>query len=184
MGGEYESPFEESVADAARDLGYQVIPQVGVGGFRIDLGVVDPTAVGRFALGIECDGATYHSTPTARDRDRLRQEILEDLGWRIHRIWSWDWIRDRRAEMDRLQEAIKASLGNNGKNRVDPSSQRSDPPEQPTRERELLTIHEIRDSEDAAELPGVQLYERASLYDVYSSYEFHDPGNLGTWSAR
>jgi very-short-patch-repair endonuclease len=177
MGGEYESPFEESVADAVRDLGYQVIPQVGVGGFRIDLGVVNPTALGRFALGIECDGATYHSTPTARDRDRLRQEILEDLGWRIHRIWSWDWVRDRRAEMDRLQEAIKASLANDGGSRSNPGIHRAGPSEQPTRERERLTVHEIRDSEDAAELPWVQLYERANL-TAYSSYEFHDPGNL------
>ena len=128
MGGEYESPFEESVADAVRDLGYQVIPQVGVGGFRIDLGggrTRQPSDAS--LLGIECDGATYHSTPTARDRDRLRQEILEDLGWRIHRIWSWDWVRDRRAEIDRLQEAIKASLGDNGGSRGNPSSHRAGP---------------------------------------------------------
>jgi len=109
MGGEFESPFEESVAAVLRDLGHQAIPQVGVGGFRIDLGIVDPGALGRFLIGIECDGATYHSTPTARDRDRLREEVLRDLGWSLHRIWSWDWVRDRPAEIERLDQAIRAA---------------------------------------------------------------------------
>lgn len=111
MGGDFESPFEESVAAQLADLGHKAIPQVGVGGFRIDLGVVDPGAPGRFLLGIECDGATYHSTPTARDRDRLREEVLKGLGWSLHRIWSWDWVRDRPGEVRRLDEAVRAATG-------------------------------------------------------------------------
>lgn len=108
QGGDFDSPFEKAVAEAVRALGYEVVPQVGAGGFRIDLGVVDPDSPGRFVLGIECDGATYHSTPTARDRDRLRQRVLEGLGWTIHRIWSRDWVRNPRLETDRIRTAIEA----------------------------------------------------------------------------
>jgi restriction endonuclease-like protein/uncharacterized protein DUF3320 len=108
--GDYESPFEEDVAGAIRSLGYSVLPQIGVSSFRVDLGVIDPAEPGRFILGVECDGATYHSSYTARDRDRLRQEILErKMGWRLHRIWSPDWIQRRSVELDRLQAAIEAA---------------------------------------------------------------------------
>lgn len=89
-------------------MGYDVIPQVGCSGFRIDLGIIDPANPGRFILGVECDGATYHSAATARDRDRLRQEILEKkLGWRIHRVWSPDWITKRDTEIRRIKQAIQ-----------------------------------------------------------------------------
>lgn len=118
MGGDFESPFEEAVAETIRGLGYDAVPQVGVGGFRIDLGVVDPAAQGRFVLGVECDGATYHSTPTARDRDRLREEVLRNLGWSIHRIWSWDWVRDRRREVERLDEAIRDAAAESARRRA------------------------------------------------------------------
>jgi very-short-patch-repair endonuclease len=91
-GGDHDSEFEASVCRALRDRGWEVHAQVGCAGFAIDLAVVDPRSPGRYLLGIECDGATYHSSPTARDRDRLRQEVLEDLGWTIHRIWSTDWF--------------------------------------------------------------------------------------------
>jgi very-short-patch-repair endonuclease len=174
MGGEYESPFEESVAEAVRNLGYQAIPQVGVGGFRIDLGVVDPDSPGRFALGIECDGATYHSTPTARDRDRLRQEILEGLNWRIHRIWSWDWVRERHKETERLREAIQHALDSDEEPVVDASTTTATD-EDGTRDREVFEVHEIRGSEDAAELPWASRYERADLSRFRSEYQFHEP---------
>lgn len=90
-GREPDSPFEIMVINALRDHGWVVHPQVGVSGYRIDIGVVNPHEPGRYLLGIECDGATYHSAANARDRDRLRQMILEQLGWKIHRIWSTDW---------------------------------------------------------------------------------------------
>src|SRR5262249_9694120 len=86
LGDGFESPFEETVARAIREAGYHVQPQVGVKGFRIDLGVIDPSRPGEYLLGVECDGAAYHSARSARDRDRLRQEVLEGLGWRLHRI--------------------------------------------------------------------------------------------------
>lgn len=89
-----ESDFEISVKEAIESRGFQVDAQVGFSGFRIDLGVRHPDFPTRYILGIECDGATYHSHRTARERDRLRQEVLTALGWKIHRIWSTDWIRN------------------------------------------------------------------------------------------
>ena len=112
--GEADSPFEEDVAGEIRALGYEVVPQVGCSGFRIDIGVVDPAEPGRFLLGVECDGATYHSAATARDRDRLRQQVLEKLGWRIHRIWSPDWVTKREGEIRRLRQAIEDARYNDG----------------------------------------------------------------------
>ena len=94
-----DSDFEIAVIDAMRDKGFECVPQVGVAGFFIDIAVVDPGNRGRFLLGIECDGATYHSAKSARDRDRLRQSILERLGWRILRIWSTDWFKNPHAEL-------------------------------------------------------------------------------------
>jgi very-short-patch-repair endonuclease len=108
----FDSPFEEAVAQAIRQLGYEVRPQVGMAGFFIDLAVVDPRDEGRYLLGIECDGAAYHSSRYARDRDRLRQFILENRGWRLHRIWSTDWFYKPEREIQKLKSAIEAALVN------------------------------------------------------------------------
>jgi very-short-patch-repair endonuclease len=108
-GGAEESPFEEEVSDLLRRRGYEVHTQVGCEGYRIDLAVLDTVHPGRYLLGIECDGATYHSASSARDRDKLRQRVLEDRGWRLHRIWSPDWWKDRDGEMQRLIAAIEAA---------------------------------------------------------------------------
>lgn len=105
-GGTPDSSFEESVIHALQAHGLRVASQVGVGGFRIDIGIKD-NLTDRYVLGIECDGATYHSSATARDRDRLRQQVLENLGWRIHRIWSTDWIKDPEREMVRLLTVLE-----------------------------------------------------------------------------
>ncbi|MCC5953684.1 MAG: DUF4011 domain-containing protein [Acidimicrobiia bacterium] len=107
---EPESPFEEAVLDVVRSWGHDVVPQVGQAGYRIDLAVRHPNEPGRFVLGIECDGAAYHSSAVARDRDRLRQEVLEGLGWRLHRIWGPSWYRDQPGEERRLQAAIADAL--------------------------------------------------------------------------
>jgi very-short-patch-repair endonuclease len=104
-----ESPFEEEVLDVLRGWGYSVQPQVGVAGFRIDMAVRHPAAPGTYALGIECDGAMYHSSRAARDRDRLREAVLRDLGWRLHRIWGTDWYRNRRDAMARLRAAVETA---------------------------------------------------------------------------
>jgi len=110
-GDQPANDFERSVGDAIKEMGYDVVPQIGVAGFFIDLGVKHPAKAGAFLLGIECDGASYHSSRSARDRDRLRQEILENLGWKIHRIWSTDWFKSRDSEIRRLLDRIKDLLG-------------------------------------------------------------------------
>lgn len=110
-GREPQSDFEKFVAERLNQQGYGVVPQVGVSGYFIDLAVVDPDRPDRYLLGIECDGHTYHSSKTTRDRDRLRQQVLEGLGWRLYRIWSIDWFMNPTAEMDKLIAHLKALAG-------------------------------------------------------------------------
>jgi very-short-patch-repair endonuclease len=100
------SDFEIAVANALTIHGFECVPQIGVAGFFIDLGVRHPEKPGTFILGIECDGASYHSAKSARDRDRLRQMILENLGWSMHRIWSTDWFKDSRREIEKVVEHL------------------------------------------------------------------------------
>ncbi|WP_353507257.1 DUF4011 domain-containing protein [Variovorax sp. J22G40] len=106
-GREPDSPFEVAVIRVLREAGWTVHPQVGCSGYRIDLAVVDPRAPGRYLVGIECDGRAYHSGATARDRDRLRQHVLEGLGWHIHRIWSTDWWMDPQGEVHKLTRLLQ-----------------------------------------------------------------------------
>lgn len=106
---DFDSPFEEAVYEALVQRGWQVHKQVGCSSYRIDLAVVDPAAPGRYLLGVECDGANYHRAKTARDRDKLRESILRDLGWKLHRIWSTDWWTNPEREAAKL-EAVLAGL--------------------------------------------------------------------------
>lgn len=94
-GRDPDSPFEIEVIETIREAGWDAHPQVGCSGYRIDIGVVDQGAAGAYLAGVECDGATYHGMASARDRDRLRQSVLEGLGWTIQRVWSTDWWMDR-----------------------------------------------------------------------------------------
>ena len=105
-GKQPDSDFEISVMNALRLEGFNCIPQVGVAGYFIDLAVQDPGQPGRYLMGIECDGATYHSAKSARDRDRLRQSVLEGLGWNIKRIWSTDWFKNPQAQLKPIIEAL------------------------------------------------------------------------------
>ena len=107
--GGFDSGFEEDVANVLRQRGFEVHSQVGAAGFSIDLAIVDSERRGRYLVGIECDGATYHASPTARDRDRLRQEVLEGLGWCILRIWSTDWFKNRERAIERLIAGIQTA---------------------------------------------------------------------------
>jgi very-short-patch-repair endonuclease len=104
-----DSDFEEQVAAEVVASGYTVHAQVGCAGFFIDLAVVDPNHPGRYVLGIECDGASYHNARSARDRDRLRQNVLEGLGWRIHRIWSTDWFNNPETELRKVLQALQTA---------------------------------------------------------------------------
>ncbi|WP_244184842.1 AAA domain-containing protein [Vibrio hyugaensis] len=104
---EPDSDFEISVMDALARKGFECVPQVGVSGFFIDIAVRDPGMPGRYLMGIECDGATYHSSKSTRDRDRVRQGVLEGLGWNIRRIWSTDWFKHPEAELKPIFEELK-----------------------------------------------------------------------------
>lgn len=108
--GGFDSPFEQAVATALAQRGWQVQPQIGASSFRVDLGIVDPDAPGRYLAGVECDGATYHRSATARDRDKLREQVLRGLGWEIVRVWSTDWWIDPAGTLDRLDARLRAVL--------------------------------------------------------------------------
>lgn len=120
-GGETDSDFEIFVADALRGAGYEVVYQVGVEGFRIDLGIRHESCPVGFIAGIECDGAPYHTGLSVRDRDHIRQTILENLGWNIYRVWSTDWFADPAREtgkllvwLDRVREQVSRELVESG----------------------------------------------------------------------
>jgi very-short-patch-repair endonuclease len=106
----FDSDFEESIAEGLRNKGWTVHTQIGVSKFRIDLGIVHPDYPGKYMAGVECDGATYHSSPSARDRDRVRHNILENLGWKLIRIWSTDYWIDPVRTIDIANERLKKLL--------------------------------------------------------------------------
>ena len=160
--GDAESPFEEEVLRSLRAMGHDVTPQVGVAGYRIDIGVRHPSEPGRFLLGVECDGAAYHSSKDARSRDRLRQQVLEGLGWRIHRIWSTAWYADRAGEEQRLAAEIDHALHADG---------RATPPRR-TEEAPTDVAFEV-DSRDFDAMPDwVHNYTEPELARVASGTEF------------
>ena len=113
-GRDTESPFEEEVARQLRSWGYDVVPQVGQGGYRIDLAVRDTRTPGGYLLGVECDGFAYHSSKAARDRDRLRHEQLVAQGWAIHNIWSTAWYYDHDRAINALREAVNSAQHRSG----------------------------------------------------------------------
>jgi len=99
---EAQSDFEIAVMEALRDRGFECVARVGIAGFFIDVAVLDPGNQDRYLMGIECDGPTYHCAKSTRDRDRLRQTILERLGWNIRRIWSPDWFKNPHGELESI----------------------------------------------------------------------------------
>ncbi|PIQ96863.1 MAG: hypothetical protein COV67_07260, partial [Nitrospinae bacterium CG11_big_fil_rev_8_21_14_0_20_56_8] len=107
---EPDSDFEVFVINQLHAMGVEPVPQVGVAGYRIDIGIKHPAWPHGFIMGVECDGATYHSSRSARDRDRLREEVLGNLGWHLHRIWSTDWFNDPAREAERLRQAVENRL--------------------------------------------------------------------------
>ncbi|WNZ30109.1 MAG: DUF4011 domain-containing protein [Candidatus Bathyarchaeota archaeon] len=106
-GIEFDSDFEEAVYDALKNENFELSTQIGCSGYRIDLGIKNPEKPGEYILGIECDGTQYHSSRFARDRDKIRQNVLEKLGWNIHRIWSEDWLKNREFEIQRIKTKVE-----------------------------------------------------------------------------
>ena len=108
--GGFDSPFEQAVAEQLERRGWMIVPQVGISGFRIDLGIRHPDLAGAYLAGVECDGASYHSAATARDRDKVREQVLKGLGWNILRVWSTDWWFDVQGCADRLHAELESLL--------------------------------------------------------------------------
>tara|TARA_R110001592_G_scaffold260282_1_gene524769 strand:+ start:94311 stop:100136 length:5826 start_codon:yes stop_codon:yes gene_type:complete len=107
---QFDSDFEQAVAWALRDKGWKVQTQIGVSKFRVDLGVTHPDHPGVYLAGVECDGATYHGSPSARDRDRVRHGILENLGWRLVRLWSTDYFQDPEEAIAKIDRRLNEIL--------------------------------------------------------------------------
>lgn len=110
--GEETNDFEDSVRRELELRGFRVDAQIGVGSFKIDLAVRDPKNPTGYAIGIECDGASYHSSRSARDRDILRQEILLGMGWKLCRVWSTDWFRNKEMATNILVESVNRAISN------------------------------------------------------------------------
>ena len=174
-----EAPFEEAVHRALTARGYLVRPQIGSQGFFIDLAVVDPAQPGRYVLGIECDGAMYHSARSARDRDRLRQQVLENVGWRLHRIWSTDWLRDPARETERAVQAIEEAR------RLAALDEADEPEEAPLPAADAPTGIEREDAA-AGQAALAEAYQVAQLPAAISQLELHQHpmGRLATWVAQ
>lgn len=178
MLSETESPFEREVLRELSQRGLSVVPQVGVCGYRIDLGVLDAESPGRFVCGVECDGAAYHSSQTARDRDRLRQQVLEGRGWDIHRVWSTDWFKDRNGQIERLVNLIEQS-SQNAKKEYEEDRRRREQAKDETDKHIRSFLGELVDGEvdnvfkniekKAYARPGAEPYQFADDTPVYAS---------------
>lgn len=156
-GEEPSNPLEEDILSELRRMGYDAVLDVGPSSFKVDIGVQDPNNPERFILGILLDGENYRSAYTARDRDRLRQQILEGLGWRIHRIWSPDWVQRRETEVRRLKSAIERALKPHGR---PPPNRPANPPSitQPKRSVQVKVVEA-----SGSNLPGVETYRPTRL---------------------
>lgn len=140
---QHDSPFEKAVYNFLDRKGYRLATQVGCSGYRIDMAVKHPTISGQYVLGIECDGASYHSARTARDRDRLRQDVLEKMGWTIYRIWSTDWIKDPIAEGNRLVEKVEHAIANYGVKEPEKETEKTETEEFVSIEEKVETLDDI-----------------------------------------
>jgi len=153
--GGIESVFEEAVAAALGSRGWQLRPQIGVSSYRIDLGVVHPEKPGAYLAGIECDGATYHRSATARDRDKVREQVLRGLGWRIIRIWSPDWWYNATAVADRVDtELTKLLAESRRKDREEEARAAAERAAKEAQERARRESEEAAASETAAAADG------------------------------
>lgn len=157
-----DSDFEVTVANEIRRLGYEVDYQVGSAGFKIDLAVRHPARPGRYMLAVECDGATYHCALWARERDRLRQEVLEGQGWRFHRVWSTDWFHRRAEESHRLELALGAAA--------------AEPPEDVTGQMEMPEIEAVQSDAESDE-PAIEVAGHGTLPE-YVVADFAVPAGI------
>ncbi len=163
-GLDFDSSFEESVYEVLTKEGFSVSAQVGCSGYRVDLAIKHPKKPGVYLLGIECDGAQYHSSRFARDRDKVRQGILENLGWNIHRIWSDDWLNNREYEIGRIKDKVSSLLKSKKINL-----------------REELKFEKVEDVEDFKEISLKDRYEKYEVAEIPKSrtkIEFDGYGDM------
>ncbi|NTH42743.1 DUF3320 domain-containing protein [Agrobacterium rhizogenes] len=144
--GGFDSAFEEAVAVQLERRGWSVVPQVGISGFRIDLGIRHPDLAGTYLAGVECDGATYHSSATARDRDKVREQVLRGLGWNMLRVWSTDWWFDAVGCMERLHANLEKLLEESRARRI---AEQDDVPTRWNTRQEEIELNEIRGDQPA-----------------------------------
>ena len=190
-----DSALEVAVMEGLRDAGFHCEAQVGAMGFFIDIGIVDPNDEGSFIVGIECDGETYHGAQSARDRDRLRQEVLENMGWTIERVWSTDWFRDPERELARLVERIEEHIEDAQARRENRARRRGKPLRlAPPRAEATMDVAAVdaavdvefveaeEDDEDAAPIAIARAEERERLAqdDEPLALEARAPGGAGT----
>ena len=159
-GRDMDSPFQREVVSRLRSMGYEAHEEVASGGKFVDIAIVDPERPGRYILGIECDGAAYHSSRSARDRDRIREQVLKGLGWKLYRIWSTDWFMNPDRELKRAAEAIEQAKATSD-------------PVRPA-EKEARRDIQRTDSEEAPSELAVQPYKLAEPVLRIAPYELHE----------
>ena len=161
-GRDLESPLEEDVFEALTEkltpLGLQIETQIGIAGFFIDLAVVDPEQPGRYLLGIECDGMSYHHSRSARDRDRLRQSVLESQGWTLLRIWGCDWFRQPHAQTERVLAAVQ-----HAQQKFEPNLPQAQTPSAPAAMEVIERVEPAKDASSSDQARPEAAYAEASL---------------------
>lgn len=165
-----DSDFESWVKEKLESIGCEVHPQVGVAGYRIDLGVKHPKYPYGYLMGVECDGATYHSSKSARERDVIRQQVLEGLGWRIYRIWSTDWFSNPVQEFEKLKNYIQELLNSDQiKKKAETSViiEHDFTPEE--KDDELEDLFEGKEKSSLAENKVVEIYDNVTYFMVKDS---------------
>lgn len=183
--GEFESALDEDVAAEIKKIGYQIIPEVGCSSHKIDFGIIDPGSPGCFLLGVECDGTTYKTSNSARDRDRLREQVLNQLGWRIYHIWAPSWVARRDSEIKQLKEEIeqahKLQLEKDAQQPVETPKENSIPQTDP--QTNIYSgiekigipykIHPLKATFD----PYIKVSTATSIYNSRQKNEFYFPEN-------
>ncbi len=181
LAADMDSPFESDVLAELSQRGLKVVPQVGIAGYKIDLGVLDEASPGRFLCGIECDGVAYHSSETARDRDRLRQQVLEARGWIIHRVWSTDWFKDRQGQIQRLLSLIEdarkraqdeATAEREARERLAKETAVRAEEEERSRRQEAMAVRETALDSETYQRPVALPYVFTTADGRYTTYDF------------
>lgn len=165
-----DSFFEEDVAHELRQHGYSVEYQVGSAGFKIDIGVRNAENPSEFILGIECDGARYHSARSARDRDRIRQQVLERIGWKIYRVWSTDWFLNRDKEVAKLLQTIKHySNGNQPKSNI--SNKNNSPSYTRIAQEEVSSLNKTSIPYEESKITYSKIQQLINNHDEFEPYQ-------------